>query len=84
MSAPASISELIDSWPTLGAFADAIGCGYEAARKMRQRQRIAPEHWRAIIDAADAHGLPGVNADWLTEMHTAPRPSPVVSESADA
>lgn len=51
---------------------------------MRQRQRIAPEHWRAIIDAADAHGLPGVNADWLTEMHTAPRPSPVVSEGADA
>ncbi|RWE25096.1 MAG: hypothetical protein EOS77_29345, partial [Mesorhizobium sp.] len=40
---PTSISELIDRWQSIGAFAAAVGCGYEAARQMRRRGRIAPQ-----------------------------------------
>ncbi|TIO28765.1 MAG: hypothetical protein E5X93_09430, partial [Mesorhizobium sp.] len=41
---PTSISGLIDSWQSIGAFAADVGCGYEAARQMRRRGRIAPQH----------------------------------------
>jgi hypothetical protein len=69
--APSSISDLISRWPTIGAFAAAVGCGYEAARKMRDRQSIAPEHWAAVVAAAKAKGLKGVSLDWLAAQRVA-------------
>ncbi|MCB1460931.1 MAG: hypothetical protein KDJ90_00530 [Nitratireductor sp.] len=62
---PASISELIGQWKTIGAFAVDIGCGYEAARQMRRRGSIAPEWWAAIVDKAAAKGIEGVTLEWL-------------------
>ncbi|HBF32681.1 hypothetical protein [Rhizobium sp.] len=60
-----TISELIDQWPTIADFAVAIGCGYEAARKMRRRESIAPKHWHRIVDAAATQGVEGISLSWL-------------------
>jgi len=60
-----SIRELIDIWPSVSQFSKDIGCGYEAARKMRARNRIAPEHWENVLRAARGKGLSWVTTDWL-------------------
>ncbi|TPK96228.1 MULTISPECIES: hypothetical protein [unclassified Mesorhizobium] len=62
---PARIPELIDSWQGIGAFAADIGCGYEAARQMRRRGRIAPQHWPHVVAASRRHGIAGVSCEWL-------------------
>ncbi|WP_245420778.1 MULTISPECIES: hypothetical protein [unclassified Mesorhizobium] len=62
---PTSISELIDRWQSIGAFAAAVGCGYEAARQMRRRGRIAPQHWPHVVAASRRLGIAGVSYEWL-------------------
>jgi len=66
--APTSISDLISRWPTVAAFTSDVGCGYEAGRKMRDRESIAPEHWRAVVGACERKGVEGVTLDWLAEQ----------------
>lgn len=68
MKAPASISDLISKWPNIAAFANDVGCGYEAARQMRRRESIAPEHWDRVISASDHRGIPGVSIGWLYQQ----------------
>ena len=70
---PTSISDLIGRWPTIGEFAAHIGCGYEAARQMRKRESIAPEHWPSVITAAEERGLVGVDWQWLSAQRAAPK-----------
>ena len=65
MSTPSSIPDLIAQWPTIGEFAADVGCGYEAARKMRDRRSIAPEHWGRVVAAAKAKNIPGISFEWL-------------------
>jgi hypothetical protein len=66
-AAPTSIPELIDRWKTIRAFAVDIGCGYEAARQMRRRGTIAPDHWRRVVDACRERGVAGVTFEWLAQ-----------------
>lgn len=68
---PASIPDLISRWATIKAFAADVGCGYEAARKMSDRQSIAPEHWAAVVRAAKGKGLKGVSLEWLAAQRVA-------------
>ena len=68
---PVSISDLISRWPTIGEFAASIGCGYEAARQMRKRESIAPEHWGNVISAAKRRGIKGVTMEWLAAQRVA-------------
>lgn len=70
MSEPASISALIDTWKTIAEFATEVGCGYEAARQMRRRESIAPEHWAKVIEAAEAKGIEGITYEWLARKRT--------------
>lgn len=65
---PTSISDLIEQWPTIGEFAADIGCGYEAARQMRMRQSIAPEHWQKVVSAASSRGVEGVTFEWIAQQ----------------
>lgn len=67
---PTSISDLIGRWPTIGEFAASIGCGYEAARQMRKRESIAPEHWDNVVSASKRKGLKGVTLEWLSAQRT--------------
>ncbi|MBN9551734.1 MAG: hypothetical protein J0H31_23450 [Alphaproteobacteria bacterium] len=62
---PTNISGLIDRWGSIGAFAADVGCGYEAARQMRRRGRIAPQHWPHVVAASRRLGIAGVNYEWL-------------------
>lgn len=67
-----TISNLIKNWTTIREFADAIGCGYEAARKMKDRNSIAPEHWDNVLTASKAKGLSWVTIDWLISVRSRP------------
>jgi len=71
ITAPTSISDLIAKWETIGKFADDVGCGYEAARQMRRRQSIAPEHWANVVGACERKGVPGVTMEWLASQRVA-------------
>ena len=64
-TAPTSVADLISRWKTIGEYAAAVGCGYEAARKMAARGSIAPRHWSSVMVAAERQGVPGVTLDWL-------------------
>lgn len=65
---PTSISELIDEFKTITAFANEVGCGYEAARQMRRRQSIAPEHWSSVVSACERRSVKGVSFEWLAKQ----------------
>lgn len=67
-NAPASISALIEQWPTITEFAAEVGCGYEAARQMRRRQSIAPEHWPKVVSVSAARKIEGVTFEWLAQQ----------------
>lgn len=69
---PASVSALIAVWPTIAEFASDVGCGYEAARQMRRRESIAPDHWPTVIAAADRKGIEGVTFEWLARQRLTP------------
>jgi hypothetical protein len=64
---PTTISDLIAKWDTIGDFAVDVGCGYEAARQMRRRESIAPEHWGRVVDASKKRGVSGVSFEWLAK-----------------
>jgi len=68
---PSSIDALIDQWPTITEFAAEVGCGYEAARQMRRRKSIAPEHWARVVKASNDRGIDGVSFEWLAEQRLA-------------
>lgn len=65
---PTSVADLIGKWKTITEFAADVGCGYEAARKMRDRGSIAPEHWPNIVSAAKKRRIKGVSLEWLTKQ----------------
>lgn len=75
MDTPKSIPDLISKWETIGDFASAIGCGYEAARQMRKRGSIAPEHWSSVVTAARTRKVPGITIEWLATQRTPDRVS---------
>lgn len=83
-NAPNTIPDLIDRWPTIGEFARSIGCEYEAARQMRLRSSIAPEHWPRVIKASKKQGVTGVTNDWLIAQRTAKKPRFTQSQQMEA
>lgn len=70
-NAPTSISDLINKWPTIGDFADEVGCGYEAARQMRLRESINPKHWESVVAASQRRKIKGVTFKWLASQRAA-------------
>ena len=68
---PASISALMAEWRSIGAFAADVGCGYEAARQMRRRGRIAAQHWPHVVAASRRLGIVGVSYEWLARRAAA-------------
>lgn len=70
-NAPTSISDLINKWPTIGEFADDVGCGYEAARQMRLRESINPKHWISVVSASQRRKIKGVTFEWLASQRVA-------------
>lgn len=79
MTKPNSIQNLIEAWPTISAFADEIGCGYEAARAMRRRNSIAPEHWQSVVEASRKRGISGIDFGWLASQRISLPPREAVN-----
>ncbi len=66
---PESVADLVDRWGTIKRFAESVGCGYEAARKMRARDSIDSKHWPKVVSAARANGVKGATLSWLVSHH---------------
>lgn len=64
------IRDLIDSWPTRKALADAIGASPDAVHKWAASGRI-PSDWQAavVIAARDKPDLQYVTAEWMLARH---------------
>ena len=73
MNTPNTITDLIDSWGKIADFARDVGCGYEAARQMRRRESIAPEHWEQVVIASKRRGIKGVTVVWLAAQRSKSR-----------
>lgn len=59
------VKSLMESWGSIRQFAKEVGCSYEAARKMRDRNSISPKYWNMIIQLSKAKGLSWVTLDWF-------------------
>ncbi len=59
------VKSLIESLGSIRQFAKEIGCSYEAARKMRDRNSISPKYWNIIIQLSKVKGLSWVTLDWF-------------------
>ncbi|UNE55287.1 hypothetical protein [Bartonella machadoae] len=59
------VKSLIESWGSIRQFAKEIGCSYEAARKMRDRNSISPKYWNIIIQLSKTKGLSWVTLEWF-------------------
>lgn len=70
---PETVRDLIGNWKTIASFAADVGCGYEAARKMRDRNSIAPEHWGGVVRASEKNGLSGITMEFLAALRTSER-----------
>ena len=62
---PKDFLELINQWPNISAFAADLGCEYQTARKMKERNSIAPIHWKKLIAVSKKQGISGVSYEWL-------------------
>lgn len=51
----------------MAEFGRDIGVGYQAARKMHDRDSIRDSHWTAVVAAAKARGI-RVTVEMLAEM----------------
>lgn len=70
--------DIVKLWPTVIEFADDIGVGVEAARKMVFRDSIADEHWAAVAAAAKRRKLKtaareSVTVELLAQIRAATR-----------
>lgn len=75
---------LIDSWPSLTAFAVDIGVAYGTAKAIRRRGWVPPEYWAAAVRGANARGISGVTYEQLAELVEARRPMADVAGEAAA
>lgn len=65
---PISFSDLINCWSSVSAFATELECEYQTARKMKDRNSIAPHHWRKLVEISQCKGIVGVNIEWLASL----------------
>lgn len=71
--APETFRGLIDDLGGVRTFADKMGLGEFAAKKMRDRNSVAVDHWPALIAVAKADKIELTNDD-LVRMKLAKAP----------
>lgn len=62
-----SFRDLMGLWPTVNAFADEVGVAAPTANKWRQRNRVPPGFWSAILGTRKARKAK-VTADLLVTL----------------
>lgn len=77
-------ADLINLWPSLGAFAGDIAVEYETAKAMRRRSSIPSGYWKIMTDRARDRALVGVTLEALAIAAALPRHDTVpASEAAE-
>lgn len=66
-------AEIIKHWPNAEVFASDIGVKGVTARQWKRRGSIPPEHWKAVVAAAEKRAIEGVTLEALAEMATQQR-----------
>lgn len=64
-------SDIIDQWPSIGAFAADLDVPYGTAKAMRRRQSIPPAYWKVVVAKARARRIKGVTLEALTQAKAA-------------
>lgn len=67
MNKPDTFRTLVGTLGGVSAFAEKVGVGAFAAKKMRDRNSIAVRYWPAVIAAAAADGI-DLSTDDLMQM----------------
>ena len=60
--------DVIDSWPSLQAFADDLEVAYVTAQVMRHRNSIASKRWQRVVECAGHRGIVGVTYPVLAAL----------------
>lgn len=71
--------EVIDRWPSAAALARDLGLQYNTVAGWVRRDSIPAESWAAVIAAAKARNLEGVDAEALVQLAAANREQPSVA-----
>ena len=80
-----SFTSLIEEWPSVAAFARAMGVPYQRARRWRQRNYMPVWYWQRFLVVADRAGRPRTLDDlWTCAASSArmvnPQPPTVIHE----
>jgi hypothetical protein len=78
-----SHKDIIDAWPSLGAFAGDAGVSSNTAKQMRTRNSIHSDHWTRIVAGAERRSIAGVTHEVLAATKPPRRGSPAFSETAE-
>ena len=65
-----TFSDVIDQWESAEALARDVGVKGVTARKWRVRNSIPPEHWPAIVAAAERSGKESITREVLYAIGT--------------
>jgi hypothetical protein len=61
-------ADLIELWPSIGAFAADVGVPYETANSWKKRNSIPAKNWPGVIAAAQKRGFEEITAERLIEL----------------
>lgn len=64
-----SVAILIDRFGGNTRFAEIIGKAPSTASEMKRRRSIPVDYWPAIIAAAPAYGIEGLDSEFLMKIH---------------
>jgi hypothetical protein len=63
-----SFEEIIEAWPSVLFLASDLDQGVPAVKQWKRRNSIPARHWDALIAAAEARGIVGVDSGLLTKL----------------
>lgn len=61
-------AELIELWPSIGAFAADVGVPYETANSWKKRNSIPAKNWPEVIAAGGRRGFDEITAERLINL----------------
>ena len=76
---PKSFSEIVDLWPSFAAMADDIGAKANTVAKWHLRDRISPDCWLAVAEAAERRGYDGVTVDLMARLAAGTRANTAIA-----
>lgn len=72
---PKSFRDIINHWSSIADFANALNCKYQTARKMNERNSVAPKYWEKLSAISDDKNIYGVNFELFSSFCKAQEPA---------